>query len=302
MDYVTRQFINLAKHFRKDLRKALSDLNGALHKQTEAIRQSYQANQGKQSPPPEVIAIAKFPESVEVHHNAKDTTDEKNYKRVMFLVTSLTLGAIVVYADLVYLQYGEMIFARHQAQSAIEAAIRSANAADTSNTQSKAAARPWIGPAAGSIEDIIFQPAMSQKGAPEMEATYKWRLKNSGGRPARISKIETTHTWFKNCVLHPSYKETTDENLVFGAKGETIKSLVMPTDPSTSIFREPIPWPIWQAVFGRHLRYCVYISIEYVDLIEPNVIHHTRDCALYVPIPGEPRHYEGCPVEYPYAD
>src|SRR5262245_20712244 len=109
MDYVTRQFINLAKHLRKELRKALLDLNTALHKQTYAIRESYKGADGKQRPPPEVTVLNHFPESIEVHLNATDARDEGNYKRAMFFVTALTLGAIVVYADLVYLQYGEMI-------------------------------------------------------------------------------------------------------------------------------------------------------------------------------------------------
>jgi len=71
MDYVTRQFINLAKHFRKDLRKALSDLNGALHKQTEAIRESYQINNDKQGPPPELTVLNNLPSSIEIHQTKK---------------------------------------------------------------------------------------------------------------------------------------------------------------------------------------------------------------------------------------
>jgi hypothetical protein len=120
MDYVARQFINLAKHFRKDLRKALSDLNGALHKQTEAIRKSYQDGNDKQSPPPEVTVLNNLPSSIEIHQNERDTGDERNYKRFMFLVTTMTLGALVIYADLVYLQYREMVKGTVAAQTSIQ--------------------------------------------------------------------------------------------------------------------------------------------------------------------------------------
>jgi hypothetical protein len=119
MDYVTRQFINLTKKFRKDLRNYVSDLNSALHKQTEEIRKTYQAGETKKSPPPEVTVLNHLPESIEIHHNAKDTSDERNYRRASFFVTALTLGAIVVYADLVNLQYREMISATKAAQQAL---------------------------------------------------------------------------------------------------------------------------------------------------------------------------------------
>jgi hypothetical protein len=134
MDYVTRQFINLTKKFRKELRKALSDLNSALHKQTEAIRESYQVSNDKQSPLPEVTVLNNLPSSIEVHQNKKDTKDERNYQRFMFLVTTMTLGALVIYADLVYLQYCEMIKATNAA----------ARTADAAQKQFEASERPWI--------------------------------------------------------------------------------------------------------------------------------------------------------------
>jgi hypothetical protein len=129
MDYVTRQFINLVKHFRKDLRQALSDLNSALHKQTEAIRQSHQTENNKQSASPEVPPFANLPKSVEVHQNAKDAADERNYKRATFFVAALTFGALVIYAVLVYWQYREMINTTRATQNSAKAAERAAKVA-----------------------------------------------------------------------------------------------------------------------------------------------------------------------------
>src|SRR5258708_8201656 len=119
---VTRQFLSLIRNLKKELRKALSDLNSALQKQTEAVRKSNQVSNNKQSPPPEVTVLNNLPSSIEVHQKEKDAQDERNYRRFMFLVTTLTLGAIAVYAALVYWQYRQMI-------TATDAAVRSADAA-----------------------------------------------------------------------------------------------------------------------------------------------------------------------------
>src|SRR6266852_7807273 len=122
MDYVARQFINLTKKFRKELRLLIQKLNSALDEQTEAIRENTEASKREQSPPPEVTVHSHFPESIEVHQNTADTHDERNYKRVSFFVTALTLAAIVIYADLVYWQYREMTNTTSAARQAVEEA------------------------------------------------------------------------------------------------------------------------------------------------------------------------------------
>ena len=102
---ISRQFLSLTKKLRKELRKALSDLNSALQKQTEEIRNSNKSRDDKQSPSPEIITAVNMPESIEIHQQAAGARDERNYRRAMFFVTALTLAAIVIYADLVNLQY-----------------------------------------------------------------------------------------------------------------------------------------------------------------------------------------------------
>jgi hypothetical protein len=150
MDYVTRQFINLVKHFRNDLRKALSDLNSALHKQTEAIRKSHQGTNYEHRPSPEIIATVNLPKSIEVHQQANDARDERNYKRATFFVTALTFGALVVYADLVYLQYREMARATTATEHAADAAK---TASDIARDALVLANRPWI-----KVRHRIVQP------------------------------------------------------------------------------------------------------------------------------------------------
>ncbi len=121
MDHITRQFINLTKKFRKELRLLISKLNRALDRQTEAVTKS--ASQRQECPPPEVTIFNNLPSTIQVQKDAQDAEDERNYKRFTFLVAALTLGALIVYADLVYDQYAEMIAARAQAQAALRVAF-----------------------------------------------------------------------------------------------------------------------------------------------------------------------------------
>lgn len=155
MDNSTRRFIGVARQFlsfnrklKKELRRTLSDLNSALHKQTEAIRKSNQASDTKQSVTPEVTVLNNYPESIQVTQNAKDARDERNYKRFTFFVSALTVGAIVVYAVLVYWQYREMINSTGAAQQAVVEArlnrLQADKAFDATVEQFRLDQRPWI--------------------------------------------------------------------------------------------------------------------------------------------------------------
>ncbi len=119
MDYVTRQFINLTKKFRKELHKYSSDLNSALHKLTEEIRESHQAAERKQSITPEITSHIHLPESIEIHKSQADAKTERGYQKATLWISALTLAAIAIYAVLVYLQYQEMIDATGTEQQAL---------------------------------------------------------------------------------------------------------------------------------------------------------------------------------------
>lgn len=162
MDYVTRQFINLIKKFRKDLRKYVANLNSALQKQHEAIRTSTQTRNNEQSPPPVVNAIVNFPPSVEVHQNQSETTHERKYKGRTLLLSRLSLLAIVFYATLVYLQYREMISATGAAQQAVTEARRNRLQADkafrATVEQFRLDQRAWVSAVGISPPPSIGQP------------------------------------------------------------------------------------------------------------------------------------------------
>jgi len=161
MDYVTRQFINLTKKFRKELRPLLSKLSRTLDEQTKAIRESTKAAKTQQSTPPEIVSHVHLPESVEIHKNAQDTASDKRYQKKMIWLSSLTLIAIVVYAVLVYLQWREMIAATGAAQQAIVEARRNRLQAEKSLSatieQFRLEQRAWVGMSAYAISQ--FNPA-----------------------------------------------------------------------------------------------------------------------------------------------
>jgi hypothetical protein len=120
MDYVTRQFINLTKKFRKDLRFALSKLNASVDENSKAIGKSAKASHVQQLPPTNVIVNTNFPESVQVHQNADDATADRQYKHRSVFLSALSLIALVFYATLVYLQYREMIKATSATEQAVQ--------------------------------------------------------------------------------------------------------------------------------------------------------------------------------------
>ena len=262
-DFVSRQFIVLTKKFRKDLRKYLTVLNSALNKQAEAIRQSHKTSDGKQRSPPEITIHNHYPESIEIAHNPKDTRDERNYKRAMFFVTALTLGAIVVYADLVYWQYRETIKATGAAQQAATAAGKSA---DTQTIAVHLDQRAWIVP--------------SPKGTPTFtvgkEITTPLAILNTGKTPALglnsdvaiwlLRKNELPEFVYTQHSGHPVYKikggtifpnepdaSTSTINYAVLEHGEkfshrTAKPVILTTEVNDNL---KLGDDLWIAVFGQ---------------------------------------------------
>lgn len=130
MDYVTRQFVNLAKKLRKDMRESLQ-------KQTDAIRQATKtAQENKQRPLP-----VPLPVRAELQIPEAEKTQKKKDYRLQIVLTVGTWAAFIaaaVYAGITRREYKEMIAARHQTDVIISATERTANAAEANN-------RPWLG-------------------------------------------------------------------------------------------------------------------------------------------------------------
>jgi hypothetical protein len=263
MDYVTRQFINLTKQLRKELRKALSRLNGALDKQTAAISKSQEARDAKESPTPEVTVLNNLPESIEVHQNTKDARDERNYKRAMFFITSLTLGAIVIYADLVYWQYREMINATKATQDALTETrlnrIQGEKVFDATVAQFRLDERPWVGLATvGANKPRVEMPL--QGGNPKAHFFFV----NTGKSAAR--EVKTRIAW-----KPPEGRFAIPTN----CRDARVEFMHAPyiAPQGTFELREPTIDPLFYETFGRnywarsyqgaHTYYCMFGEIVY---------------------------------------
>jgi hypothetical protein len=56
-----------------------------------------------------------------------------------------------------------------------------------------------------------------------------------------------------------------------------------------SLFGRPIVDEEWNKVIGTNgldgtAEFCIYVLVEYEDVLDPSVTHHTKDCMMYVPI------------------
>jgi hypothetical protein len=187
MDYVTRQFIELTKKFRKELRAYVLELKGALDEQTGAIRESAKTDQREQTPPPDVIVQVHqhFPDSIEINQKAKAAQYEWNYKFISVSVAAASVGIIVIYATLVYWQYREMIKATIATKQAVVEAKLNRRQAETayqaSVEQFHVDQRPWI----GVVDSRIGHFAYHEDYIVEIQIT------NSGKQPA-------LHAWYWN--------------------------------------------------------------------------------------------------------
>lgn len=162
MDFVSRQFIVLAKKLRKELRKSLSDVHNALQEQTRAIRDHYKREDQSIKPPIHVFAELHTPENIERARNNED----RQYRLQWWIMlgTWAAFVAVAVYAGVTYLQLrdfdtsigiGQITAKESRIQAA--ASIKSANAATkdaiTAERQFHLAekalqvdVRPWIQP------------------------------------------------------------------------------------------------------------------------------------------------------------
>jgi hypothetical protein len=126
MDYVTRQFINLTKKFRKELRKSLVDFREAIEKNTETTKKAAEA-QKEQSLTNALIASAiNKPQSRLHEYRAKEETKD-------------ALGWIKLAVEVAML----FIVAAYATVSALQL-IEMKKTTDTASRQLEMIDRPWI--------------------------------------------------------------------------------------------------------------------------------------------------------------
>jgi hypothetical protein len=128
MDYVTRQFINLTKKFRKELSKALQQETDAIRDATKAARES------KHDPIPiplPVIAELQLPKAKETERTKRENRAQ-GVQIWLAAVTTLTFLAAAIYAGIAARQLHQMRKATKATEDAAGAAVQSAKDADTS--------------------------------------------------------------------------------------------------------------------------------------------------------------------------
>jgi hypothetical protein len=132
MDYVTRQFINLTKKFRKDLRLSISELTKETRKQTEAICSATKTTHPQQSPP-EIASLINSVETVKSSQNATQQ-DSSRWQRRNFWVQFAGVAILLAYTVFTGLMYCANKKSANAAKSA----------ADTAARQLELAERPWV--------------------------------------------------------------------------------------------------------------------------------------------------------------
>jgi hypothetical protein len=119
-DFVTRQFIELAKKLRKDFRKALSLFGGDLREikiSIQSIDKNTYAYQTKEPPKPELAAVLHGAEGAD-----KERRGTRRRDRIRLLVEWLTLLAVAGYGLVAYFQLQAMIRATNASERAATAA------------------------------------------------------------------------------------------------------------------------------------------------------------------------------------
>jgi len=273
MDYVTRQFINLTKKIRKELRVYLSKLDRTLDKLAEAIRQSAKNSKVENLPSQNIALHTNFPESVEVHQNAEDASHDRKYKDKSVALARLSLIALVFYATLVYLQLRTMIDAtsatEHAVQEARLARQETEKSLNTAIEQFHLDQRAWIQIEATPLQ---FPKPPINPGALYAITGYL-RIKNTGKTPAsRVSgKIRVESVY-----------ETNEANLSLDVK-QDIANVALPFLQPNDLSRIHIG----EQLDGRKVfeisRYdtIIFGQLQYCDVF--NRQHWIKFCLQYVP-------------------
>jgi hypothetical protein len=291
MDYVTRQFINLTKNFRKDLRKALAELRQALQQQTRAIDNHYKREEQRQAAHPSIQVFAELhtPEDVERHR----TSNEERQYRLQFWNAVGTWGAflaVAIYAGITFLQWWDFnksiglsqIIARQarvQAIAAVESAKAAKIAAEVAQF-SVEAERPWIGP-----NGIEASPVGNDGLA------VAAHIINSGRSPAYIFNAQWNHGLYKILPDSPEYLKKQGTHPLSGTY-----ILVPNHDVRWKADQFTLTQQEMRDMQAGKVGLYFYMKVDYRDL-RTKEVHHTHMCWAFEGIK-----VIGACNEYNYAD
>jgi hypothetical protein len=306
MDYVTRQFIVLAKKLRKELRKALFTLSDSLQKQTKSIDEAKESYRQQRNEPQSVSAEIRLPPEVE---RQRQTQDNRSHavQVVIAFATCGTFIAAAIYGAIAFLQWRTADQAIKEAREAttkqLSTLSQTITEARNANSIAIAANRPWVGFSEGIKGDVDF---VRNRNAPAnvFELRHIWRMKNAGKRPAQVIRVNTTANWSKNCIETPNYDRMPrdlDKNLavVYERQGKGARTLLIPDATNYIPFAMMLPPDKWNKTEKRIVDTCLYIRIEYRDADYPAIIHHTTACRVAIP---QMEVFGECTNDYASAD
>jgi hypothetical protein len=168
MDYVTRQFINLVKKFRKESRKALVDFKDAIEKNTKATEKAAQA-QEEQSQTNALIASAIHEPQSSLHEYR---TAEKTNNPLVWIKLAIEVAMLFIVAAYASVSAFQLIEVQRQT--------------NTAQQQFEAMDRPWVvvtGP------DISFDGPVVYNDGVTLPVVFSPR--NVGRSPAQNIWIES---------------------------------------------------------------------------------------------------------------
>lgn len=160
--------------------------------------------------------------------------------------------------------------------------------AQTANKIAFDANRAWIGSLPGPLgkdfpKELEIQEGHDASGA-FVSIRYIWNFKNSGKRPGRIEKFETTGNSFYSCPSTPDYNFVPNVPVAFGPTHS--HALVIPDTEIRSVFQTAITPDKWRLIQRHRLEFCIYSHIAYRDVGgDQAVLHHTTDCRILVAAP-----------------
>ncbi|MFZ0804204.1 MAG: hypothetical protein WBQ09_12635 [Terriglobales bacterium] len=275
MDFVTKQFIVLAKKLRQDLRKGVSSLHNYLENERNATRDYRKAQDAKSIPQ---ITLSSLPYGVEVRKTAADKRADEKYQNKYLRVQRLTVVLIAAYAGIAALQWMETIRAtdaNEKAASAAETAAKTASATlQSSQSQWRLGERPYLWPSprggaktSGASESPQWETMQSDhKGG--FVAAIAVDIKNSGRSPAiEVLATETQYFIGPSKVVRkqassfvPNYRGLPFANIIPTVAGITPKSAVSPITQEQAANLVNGSWE-WYIVGG----------IRYRDIFMPRI-------------------------------
>jgi hypothetical protein len=286
MDFVTRQFINLTKKLRKELRKTLGLLHTDVQKLTETIKETNKTDSQRQSTPPILRAELQIPPTPITCSEAPDAKKDRR-ERIKLWIEVATLLAVGVYAYVAVLQWREMVRATGAAERTVNEArrnrIQSEKSLDATIAQFHLDQRAWVGPTDITLNEMHAPNPISAKVS----------ITNSGKTAALRARV--------TYILHPSdVPLNIEEYAKHPVEGEPKVRPPFTLFPNATMVLLPSTGStddlgIRGVNDGRKLLY-LFGRIEYHDVF--NTVHETRFCVRYH---SEAKAFGAC-ESYNYAD